>query len=56
MNIYSIRIFEIHKKNGTRVMANSPKEALEKVKEIKDVPQEQLVLWTWKKILCNITN
>ena len=50
MNIYSIKIFEVHKKNGTQVIANSPKEALEQVKKIKDIPKDEPVLWKWKKI------
>jgi hypothetical protein len=50
MNIYSIKIFEVHKKNGTQVIANSPKEALEQVKRIKGIPKDKLVLWKWKKI------
>ena len=50
MNIYSIKIFEVHKKNGTQVIANSPKEALEQVKKIKGIPKDEPVLWKWKKI------
>lgn len=50
MNIYSIKIFEVHKKNGTQVIANSPKEALEQVKKIKSIPKDETVLWKWKKI------
>jgi hypothetical protein len=50
MNIYSIKIFEVHKKNGTQVIANSPKEALEQVKKIKGIPKDKIVLWKWKKI------
>ena len=50
MNIYSIKIFEVHKKNGTQVIANNPQEALEQVKKIKGVPKDEPVLWKWKKI------
>ena len=50
MNIYSIKIFEVHKKNGTHVIANSPKEALEQVKKIKGISKDKPVVWKWKKI------
>ena len=50
MSIYSIKIFEVHKKNGTHVIANSPKEALEQVKKIKGISKDKPVLWKWKKI------
>ena len=49
MNVYSIKIFEAHKKNGTQVIANSPKEALEQVKKIKGISKDKPVLWKWKK-------
>ena len=50
MNVYSIKIFGVHKKNGTQVVANSPKEALEQVKKIKGIPKDEIELWKWKKI------
>ena len=50
MNVYSIKIFGVHKKNGTQVVANSPKEALEQVKKIKGIPKDEIKLWKWKKI------
>jgi hypothetical protein len=50
MNVYSIKIFGVHKKNGTQVVANSPKEALEQVKKIKGIPKDAIELWKWKKI------
>lgn len=51
MNIYSIRIFGVHKKNGTQVIANSPKEALDKVKKIKHIPEDILPFWSYRIIL-----
>jgi hypothetical protein len=51
MNIYSVRILGYHKKNGTQVLANSPQEAIEKVKQIKNISAEEKVLSCWKKIL-----
>lgn len=50
MGVYVVKIFEYHKKNGTHVLANSPKEAIAKVKEIKGIPQSENVLAIWKKI------
>ena len=50
MNIYSVRILGYHKKNGTQVLANSPQEAIEKVKQIKNISTEEKVLSCWKKI------
>ena len=50
MNVYLIKIFGIHNKNGTHVLANSPKEALEQVKRIKGIPKDQPMLWKWTKI------
>lgn len=50
MNIYSIKIFGVHKTNGTQVIANNPKEALEQVKRIKGIPKDEIELWKWKKI------
>lgn len=50
MGVYVVKIFEYHKKNGTHVLANSPKEAIAKVKEIEGIPQNENVLAIWKKI------
>ena len=50
MEVYVVKIFEYHKKNGTHVLANSPKEAIARVKEIKGIPQSEKVLAVWKKI------